>query len=41
MKILLRLMRYAYRYRVYTILAYVCLLLTTVLGLVQPLSSSR
>src|SRR5215213_3300213 len=37
MKILLRLMRYAYHYRVYTILAYVCLLLTTVLGLVQPL----
>jgi len=37
MKILLRLMRYAYRSRVYTILAYVCLLLTTALGLVQPL----
>jgi ABC-type multidrug transport system fused ATPase/permease subunit len=37
MKILLRLLRYAYRYRGYTILAYVCLLLTSLLGLAQPL----
>ncbi|HEX2033544.1 MAG TPA: ABC transporter ATP-binding protein [Chloroflexota bacterium] len=37
MKILLRLLRFAYRYRVYTLLAYACLLGTIGLGLVQPL----
>ncbi|MDQ3701759.1 MAG: ABC transporter ATP-binding protein/permease [Chloroflexota bacterium] len=37
MKILLRLLRYAYRYRFFTILAYLCLLGTIALGLVQPL----
>jgi ABC-type multidrug transport system fused ATPase/permease subunit len=37
MKILLRLLRYAYRYRGYSGLAYLCLLGTTALGLVQPL----
>jgi ABC-type multidrug transport system fused ATPase/permease subunit len=37
MKILLRLLRYAYRYRGYSGLAYLCLLGTTALGLVQPI----
>jgi ATP-binding cassette subfamily B protein len=37
MKILLRLMRFAYRYRFFTLLAYACLLGTVVLNLVQPL----
>jgi ATP-binding cassette subfamily B protein len=37
MKILLRLLRYAYRYRGFSGLAYLCLLGTTALGLVQPL----
>lgn len=37
MSILGRLLSFAYRYRTFTILAYVCLLATIALGLVQPL----
>ena len=37
MKILRRLLGYAYRYRLYTVLAYACLLASTGLGLTQPL----
>jgi len=37
MSILLRLLRYAYRYRFFTLAAYACLLLATGLGLVQPI----
>src|SRR5919202_3063649 len=37
MNILLRLLRFAYRYRAYTVLAYVCLLAMTGLNLVQPI----
>jgi ATP-binding cassette subfamily B protein len=37
MKILLRLLRFAHRYRFFTVLAYLCLLGTIGLGLVQPL----
>ncbi len=37
MRILLRLLRYAYRYRFFTLAAYACLLLATGLGLVQPI----
>ncbi len=37
MKILLRLLGYAYRYRLFTVLAYLCLLGTIGFGLVQPL----
>jgi ATP-binding cassette subfamily B protein len=37
MNILSRLLRYAYRYRAYTVLAYLCLLAMTGLNLLQPL----
>jgi ATP-binding cassette subfamily B protein len=36
-KILRRLLGFAYRYRLYTVLAYACLLASTALGLTQPL----
>ena len=37
MSILVRLLRFAYRYRGYTIFGYFCLLMTIALGLVQPM----
>jgi ATP-binding cassette subfamily B protein len=37
MNVLLRLLRYAYRYRFFTVLAYLCLLATTGLNLTQPI----
>ena len=37
MNILLRLLRYAYRYRLFSSLAYLCLLTTTALNLTQPI----